>query len=138
MTLFPDVYFPAINWPDPEETMPWRPITDALGVSSIKTRALLSTLMSSLPVYCVVFYFTSRGNIWAISAGFTLLGSVWDFCLERVMLKVTSNNICASFGLPNVPRCSTSHLSQPSAAQATLKMLVSMFILLEGKEMARH
>lgn len=55
---------------------------------SIKTLALYTTLMSSIPVYCVVFYFTSMVNIWAISAGFALLGGVWDCCLEKAMLKL--------------------------------------------------
>lgn len=76
---------------------------------SIKTLALQTTLMSSLPVYCVVFYFTGRVNIWAISAGFALLGSVWDCCLERAMPEITSDNICAGFVLLNVlSQCSAS------------------------------
>lgn len=63
VTLFPDVCFPAIVWPDPEETMPQHTIADALGISLSPLRpALQTTLMSSLPVYSVVFYFTSRGT----------------------------------------------------------------------------
>lgn len=80
---------------------------------SIKTPALQTALISSLLVYCVGFYLTSRGNIWAISAGFALLGSVWNFCLERAMLEITSDSTCAGFVLPNVLLChSASCLSQ--------------------------
>lgn len=69
--------------------------------------------MSSLPVYCVVFYFTSRGNIWTISAGFALLGGVWDCGLERAVLEAASDNICAGFVLPHaLPLCPASHRSQ--------------------------
>ena len=106
VTFFPDVCFSDINQPNPEV-----PITQynhrCSKVSGIffipfNTPALQTNLMSSLPVYCVVFYFISRVNIWTISASLALLSSVWDCRLERAMLEITSDNICAGFILPNV------------------------------------